>query len=59
MVHSGDDEAPSFGTSKSFLLEVYNLEMGPIIGAIESEERVCVIRPEDLQRKNLRHEVAA
>lgn len=58
-IQGGDEEAPWFKTSESFRLEVYNLETGPIIGAIESKDRVCVIRPKHLQRKNMRHEVAA
>lgn len=58
-IRGGDEEAPWFETSNSFKLEVHNLEAGPIIGAIESKDRVCVIRPKHLQRKNMRHEVAA
>lgn len=59
MVHGGDDEAPSVSTEKSFCLEIYNTKIGPIIGAIESRDRVCVIRPEHVQDEKQGYEAAA
>lgn len=60
MVHGGDEDAPSVSSEKNFRrLEIYNTKLGPIIGAIESDDRVCVIRPEHVQGKALGYEVAA
>lgn len=46
MVHGGDDEAHCVDTEKYFSLEIYNTKVGPIVGAIENDDRVCVIRPD-------------
>lgn len=59
MVHGGSADAPSVSTEKSFRLEIYNTKLGPIIGAIESYDRVCVIRPNHVQVEKLISEVAA
>jgi hypothetical protein len=58
-IQGGEEEAPWFKTGKSFQLEVYNLKTGVVIGAIENEDRVCVIRPVPVAREIQSYEVAA
>jgi len=60
MVHGGDDEALSVSSEANFnRIEIYNTKFGPVIGAVESSDRVCVIRPEHMQIEKLSYEVAA
>ncbi|MDP8251488.1 hypothetical protein [Pseudochrobactrum saccharolyticum] len=45
MIDGGDNEAPAVKPSGGFNLEFYNTRAGLIIGVIESDTRVYVIRP--------------
>ena len=59
MIHGGDEEAISVSTKKSFTLVFHNTVNGLIIGAIEGDSRVCIIRPKHLQVVKSECEVAA
>lgn len=59
MINGGDEEAISISTEKFFKLEFYNTNLGLVIGVIEGIDRVCIIRPNELQDTELGCEVVA